>query len=413
MTMVAGGAHHSYALRADGQVAAWGRNYRNELGDGTKTQRTRPVLVQGVTGAVSIGSGRDHGLAALADGTVRAWGHNTSGQLGDGTVTSRASAVTVTGLADARKVSGGAEFSVAISSTGTPPANQPPVARATGSCDQLACSLSGTTSTDTDGTVTGWSWTFGDGTTGTGPNPTHTYASAGTYTVGLTVTDDDGATAATTVQVTATSSPGGTAVTHRASSGTNRNSTTAPVVVPAATEVGDVLVLFVTINRLGTATTPAGWTLLGTASDTDVRSWVYTRTAVAGTAGSTVSVTFDATSKVDATLVVYDGGAATSATAQVETGSGTSHAAPATTVATSGSRVVHQWATKINATATWTLPGGLAARRTSSGGSGNGQVSAVVADGGPVPAGPRAARSATASVSSAKAIAWTVVVAPD
>jgi hypothetical protein len=35
-------------------------------------------------------------------------------------------------------------------------------------------------------------WDFGDGTTGTGLNPTHTYQEEGTYTVSLTVTDDDG-----------------------------------------------------------------------------------------------------------------------------------------------------------------------------------------------------------------------------
>lgn len=42
------------------------------------------------------------------------------------------------------------------------------------------------------GTITGWSWTFGDGATGTSQNPSHTYASAGTYTVSLTVTGPGG-----------------------------------------------------------------------------------------------------------------------------------------------------------------------------------------------------------------------------
>ncbi len=45
-TAVAAGAHHSYALRQDGTVWAWGRNYRAELGDGTKIQRLRPVQVR-------------------------------------------------------------------------------------------------------------------------------------------------------------------------------------------------------------------------------------------------------------------------------------------------------------------------------------------------------------------------------
>ncbi|HOU11661.1 MAG TPA: S8 family serine peptidase [Anaerolineae bacterium] len=63
-------------------------------------------------------------------------------------------------------------------------------------------------STDTDGNIVAWSWNFGDGGTSTAQNPVHTYAAAGTYTVGLTVTDDDGATASTSKSVTVSSSGG-------------------------------------------------------------------------------------------------------------------------------------------------------------------------------------------------------------
>jgi PKD repeat protein len=47
-------------------------------------------------------------------------------------------------------------------------------------------------STDEDGTIASWSWDFGDEGTSTEQNPTHAYAAVGTYTVTLTVTDDDG-----------------------------------------------------------------------------------------------------------------------------------------------------------------------------------------------------------------------------
>ena len=48
-------------------------------------------------------------------------------------------------------------------------------------------------STDSDGTVDSWSWDFDDGGTSTLQNPTHVFVSGGTYTVGLTVTDNNGA----------------------------------------------------------------------------------------------------------------------------------------------------------------------------------------------------------------------------
>ena len=49
-------------------------------------------------------------------------------------------------------------------------------------------------STDSDGSVVAWSWDFGDGVgTSTDQNPSYTYMDDGTYTVCLTVTDDDGA----------------------------------------------------------------------------------------------------------------------------------------------------------------------------------------------------------------------------
>ncbi|MFQ5838746.1 MAG: PKD domain-containing protein [Thermoplasmata archaeon] len=45
---------------------------------------------------------------------------------------------------------------------------------------------------DPDGTIVSFVWDFGDGTTGSGSTTTHSYDVAATYTVTLTVTDDDG-----------------------------------------------------------------------------------------------------------------------------------------------------------------------------------------------------------------------------
>ena len=51
--------------------------------------------------------GRDMGNVTLADGRVMAWGHNLYGQLGDGTTTNRTRAVVVPGITNAVKAGGG------------------------------------------------------------------------------------------------------------------------------------------------------------------------------------------------------------------------------------------------------------------------------------------------------------------
>jgi PKD repeat protein len=83
------------------------------------------------------------------------------------------------------------------------PANVPPTADFTSSCTGLACSFTGLGS-DGDGTVVGFQWDFGDGAVAANQNATHAYASAGTYVVGLTVSDDGGATGHLSQQVTVT-----------------------------------------------------------------------------------------------------------------------------------------------------------------------------------------------------------------
>jgi len=58
------------------------------------------------------------------------------------------------------------------------------------------------TSNDPDGTISSWYWDFDDWTTSTENNPTHKYISGGTYTVSLTVTDNDGETDTETKYIT-------------------------------------------------------------------------------------------------------------------------------------------------------------------------------------------------------------------
>lgn len=83
-------------------------------------------------------------------------------------------------------------------------ANEKPTASFTTTVEGLAVVADGTGSTDSDGTITSYEWTFGDGSSATGEAAQHEYAKAGTYTVGLTVTDDRGATDNTTSEVAVT-----------------------------------------------------------------------------------------------------------------------------------------------------------------------------------------------------------------
>jgi len=84
--------------------------------------------------------------------------------------------------------------------------NRPPVADFTYSCSLLACNFT-STSSDPDGPISKYTWVFGDGGTSALQNPSHTYATGGTYTVTLTVTDQQGATNSKSKNVTVNRPP--------------------------------------------------------------------------------------------------------------------------------------------------------------------------------------------------------------
>jgi alpha-tubulin suppressor-like RCC1 family protein/subtilisin family serine protease len=100
VTQIAAGARHSLALKGDSSVWAWGYNGFFQLGEGVlpPSNRSTPVRVVNVPGAVAIAAGHYHGAALLADSTLRLWGRNSSGALGDGTSFARAVPVEVSGI---------------------------------------------------------------------------------------------------------------------------------------------------------------------------------------------------------------------------------------------------------------------------------------------------------------------------
>jgi len=447
-TTIGAGRDMGIVTLADGRAKSWGHNLYGQLGDGTTTDRTSAVFVSGVTNAVkSAGGGATYGVVLVGDSTTnqdptaRISGSCTylscplSGSTStdpDGTIASYAwdfgDGETATGVAPGHTYDEADTYLVTLKVTdnsgGThtttrevvvtdPPPNANPVAVISGTtCTYLSCPLSGSGSTD-DGTITSYAWDFGDGETGTGANPGHVYDEAGTWTVTLVVTDNAGASNTTTAQVTTTAPPA-SAVAFRAGAGRDANTTSAYVVVPSSVQAGDQLVLVSTINNLATMTTPSGWTLRASAVDgTEMRSSVWTRTATAALAGSTVRVPLSTTAKASLTVVAYSGAAPISAVVSAVHGTtaSTSHSAPAATVATSGSTVLRYWADKASTTRAWTTPGSVT-RRTSTTGSGGGLLASVTGDAGGVAAGTVGALTATSNVATAKALAWTIVVPP-
>ncbi|MEM9984250.1 MAG: PKD domain-containing protein [Bacteroidota bacterium] len=91
----------SLALDAQGHVWAWGNNDQGQHGIGNTSATLLPRLVQDSAGQgplsniVAIAAGELHCLALAADSTVWAWGLNVFGNLGDGTDSARLSPVHV------------------------------------------------------------------------------------------------------------------------------------------------------------------------------------------------------------------------------------------------------------------------------------------------------------------------------
>lgn len=92
---------------------------------------------------------------------------------------------------------------------GTVPVNNPPDANFTYYAVYLNVSFDASSSSDSGGSIVGYAWNFGDGSTGSGVTASHTYAAAGSYTVSLTVTDNEGATGSKEQTVTVIAEPSG------------------------------------------------------------------------------------------------------------------------------------------------------------------------------------------------------------
>ena len=132
---VSAGSNHSFALKSDGSVWAWGWNYYGQLGintGGNGANKLIPAQVKGANGEgylsdiVAVSAGSSHSIALKSDGSVWGFGYNGSGQLGDGTTSgSRVTPVQTKGangsgyLADIVTVATGDNHSLALKTDGS------------------------------------------------------------------------------------------------------------------------------------------------------------------------------------------------------------------------------------------------------------------------------------------------------
>ncbi|MGI6307779.1 MAG: hemoblobin-interacting domain-containing protein [Dethiobacteria bacterium] len=127
---IAAGDVHSLALKNDGTVWAWGRNYYGQLGSGQdrSSLEESAVAVQVITDLESgtaladvkaIAAGQGQSFALKNDGTVWAWGWNGNAQLGNGSTVDSSVPVQVARLMDIQAITAGANHVMALKDDGT------------------------------------------------------------------------------------------------------------------------------------------------------------------------------------------------------------------------------------------------------------------------------------------------------
>ena len=231
----------------------------------------------------------------------------------------------------------------------------------------------------------------------------------------LTVTDDDGLTDVTTRQVSPSAQQNPLAFIGANSTAGNR--TLHRATVPAATQAGDLLVLFFVANSTTpTFTGPAGWNQVESQAGDSTTGRAYVRTAVANDAGSEITVTSSAFSKSVVTIAAYRGaqaGTPLSVTASaLQTTSTQAHVTPTVNSPDGEQWLVSYWADRGSETTSWTLPGGVT-QRSSAFGTPSGYISAVLGDSnGPVGPGQQGGLSASSNAVAGAAVTFSLLVNP-
>lgn len=113
------GGGNVLALTVAGDAYGWGRNSNGEIGNTSVTPASSPVIVFGGNlkwRQLSASLGSSAGITR--DATAYCWGLNSSGQLGDGTLVAKSTPTLVVGGQKWRQISIGVSTTIAIDSNG-------------------------------------------------------------------------------------------------------------------------------------------------------------------------------------------------------------------------------------------------------------------------------------------------------
>lgn len=108
---------HTCAVTERGALWCWGLNTYGAVGDGTDTNRLRPVRLPELVGIAQVAAGYRHTCALDGAGRAWCWGANFNGELGDGTAMHRFSPVRVAGGLTFRTISAGEAYSCGLTAT--------------------------------------------------------------------------------------------------------------------------------------------------------------------------------------------------------------------------------------------------------------------------------------------------------
>jgi PKD repeat protein len=179
-----------------------------------------------------------------------------------------------------------------------PQPNTPPIAAFSASCSNLSCTFDASASSDTDGQIRSYIWSFGDGTLGRAASVSHIYAAAGTYSVGLAVVDNGGASSTTSKQVIAQAPPAGYHVGDLdGSRATSKTTWSATVTITAHDNAH---------NKLSNITVSGAWSGYNGTVSCKTGSKGTCSLTKSGIPSGTASVTFSVSNMTDGSAKTYN-----------------------------------------------------------------------------------------------------------